>query len=115
MMGGINGNYLANITLNAAPETQEVLAAVAYAKHFERNKKGPDTEVAEVISWWRSLSKAPWEENIMLNSTASMVRKALTAEAIEEMGYSDFHEVCMDIHSIKDWQCPLRGSCSMAW
>ncbi len=29
MMGGINGNYLTNITLNAAAETQEVLAAVA--------------------------------------------------------------------------------------
>ena len=31
ILGGINGNYLTNITLNAAAETQEVLAAVAYA------------------------------------------------------------------------------------
>src|SRR6056297_1813180 len=31
IMGGINGNYLRNITENAASETQEVLAAVAYA------------------------------------------------------------------------------------
>lgn len=31
MMGGINGNYLRNITENAAVDTQEVLAAVAYA------------------------------------------------------------------------------------
>lgn len=31
MMGGINGNHLRNITENAASDTQEVLAAVAYA------------------------------------------------------------------------------------
>lgn len=31
VMGGINGHYLTNITLNAAQETEEVLAAVAYA------------------------------------------------------------------------------------
>jgi hypothetical protein len=74
-----------------------------YTEHFERNKKSPDTAVAEAISWWRSLSKAPWEEDVMLNSIAPMLREALTAEAIEEMGYSDFHEVCMGIHSIKDY------------
>jgi hypothetical protein len=34
-MGGINGNYLTNITLNAAAETQEVLAAVAYATEMD--------------------------------------------------------------------------------
>jgi phospholipase D-like protein len=31
IMGGINGHYLRNITLNCAPDTEEVLAAVAYA------------------------------------------------------------------------------------
>lgn len=31
ILGGINGNYLTNITLSAVDETQEVLAAVAYA------------------------------------------------------------------------------------
>ena len=31
VMGGINGHYLRNITLNAAENTEEVLAAVAYA------------------------------------------------------------------------------------
>ena len=31
ILGGINGNYLRNITENAAFETQEVIAAVAYA------------------------------------------------------------------------------------
>lgn len=31
ILGGINGEYLQNITLNAAPYTEEVLAAVAYA------------------------------------------------------------------------------------
>jgi hypothetical protein len=31
VMGGINGHYLRNITENCAPDTEEVLAAVAYA------------------------------------------------------------------------------------
>lgn len=31
ILGAVNGNYLRNITLNAAEETEEVLAAVAYA------------------------------------------------------------------------------------
>lgn len=35
ILGGINGQYLRNITENAAPETEEVLAAVAYATHTE--------------------------------------------------------------------------------
>lgn len=35
IMGGINGDYLTNITLNAAAETQEVLAAVAYATDMD--------------------------------------------------------------------------------
>lgn len=35
MLGGINGNYLTNITLNAAAETQEVLAAVAYSTEMD--------------------------------------------------------------------------------
>jgi hypothetical protein len=31
IMGGINGHYLRNITENCARETEQVLAAVAYA------------------------------------------------------------------------------------
>ena len=31
ILGGINGHYLRNVTLSAAAETEEVLAAVAYA------------------------------------------------------------------------------------
>jgi hypothetical protein len=31
IMGGINGHYLSNITMNCAPDTEEVVAAVAYA------------------------------------------------------------------------------------
>jgi hypothetical protein len=35
ILGGINGHYLRDITENAARETEEVLAAVAYATHTE--------------------------------------------------------------------------------
>jgi len=39
----------------------------------------------------------------MLNSTAPMLREALTAEAIDDMDYEAFREICMGIHSIKDY------------
>ena len=31
ILGGVNGDYLRNITVNAASDTNEVIAAVAYA------------------------------------------------------------------------------------
>ncbi len=74
-----------------------------FAEHFERNKQDRDNALAEAISWWRNLPNAPSEEDVMLNSTAPMLREALTAEAIDEMGYEDFHEICKGIHSIKDY------------
>jgi PLD-like domain len=48
IMGGINGHYLRNITLNCAPETEEVLAAVAYA-----------TDASLLFDWC-------WQSNIPL-------------------------------------------------
>lgn len=48
IMGGINGHYLRNITLNCAPDTEEVLAAVAYA-----------TEGSLLFDWC-------WQNNIPL-------------------------------------------------
>ena len=33
ILGGVNGHYLRNITENSAMETEEVWAAVAYAKN----------------------------------------------------------------------------------
>jgi hypothetical protein len=74
-----------------------------YADHFEQNKPNPDAALEEAIGWWRSLPKAPSEEDVMLNSTAPMLREALTAEAIKEMDYGTFYEICMGIHSIKDY------------
>jgi hypothetical protein len=74
-----------------------------YADHFERNRQNPDAALAGAINWWRSLKKAPWEEDVMLNSTAPKLRQALTAEAIDEMDYEDFREICVSIHSIKEY------------
>ncbi|NJL50706.1 MAG: phospholipase [Blastochloris sp.] len=74
-----------------------------YADHFEQNKQNPDAALADAIKWWRNLPKAPSEEDVMLNSTAPMLREALTAEAIDDMDYEAFREICMGIHSIKDY------------
>lgn len=48
IMSGINGHYLRNITSNCAPDTEEVLAAVAYA-----------TDAALLFEWC-------WQNNIPL-------------------------------------------------
>lgn len=74
-----------------------------YADHFEQNKQNPDAALADAIKWWRNLPKAPSEEDVMLNSTAPMLRDALTAEAIDDMDYEAFREICMGIHSITDY------------
>jgi hypothetical protein len=74
-----------------------------YADFFERNKQDPDAALGDAINWWRSLEKAPSEEDTMLNDTAPMLRAALTEDAIDEMDYDSFHEICTGIHSIKDY------------
>lgn len=74
-----------------------------YAEHYEQNKHDPDGSLQGAISWWRSLLKAPSEEDVMLNSTAPALRKMLSAEAIDKMSYEEFREICMGIHAIKDY------------
>jgi hypothetical protein len=73
-----------------------------YADYFEQNRRDPDAALKEAVQWWRSLPKAPSEEDVMLNTTAPMLRDAFTLEAVEEMNYLQFREICMGIHSIKD-------------
>ena len=74
-----------------------------YADFFERNRRDPDAALRDAINWWRSLPKAPSEEDMMLNDTAPMLRAALTEDAIGEMDLDSFHEICMGIHAIKDY------------
>lgn len=74
-----------------------------YADFFERNKHDSDTALREAINWWRSLSKAPSEEDTMLNKTAPMLRAALAEDTIDEMNYEGFREICMGVHAIKDY------------
>jgi hypothetical protein len=74
-----------------------------YADFFERNRKNPDAALRDAIIWWRSLPKAPWEEDKMLNQTAPMLRAALTRDAIDEMDHEGFREICMGVHAIKDY------------
>ncbi|EAV40428.1 hypothetical protein SIAM614_21400 [Stappia aggregata IAM 12614] len=74
-----------------------------YADFFEQNKQDRDAALREAINWWRDLATAPSDEDIMLNTTAPMLRAALTSEAIDEMGYDGFREICMGTHAIKDY------------
>ena len=75
-----------------------------YEDYFERNKHNPDAALADAINWWHNLPlEQSSEESIMLNSTAPKLRKALSAKAINSMNYETFREICMGIHSIKDY------------
>lgn len=74
-----------------------------YFDFYERNKSDPDAALADAISWWRSLPKAPWEEDKMLNQTAPMLRSALSRDAIENLTYEKFREICIGVHAIKDY------------
>lgn len=74
-----------------------------YEDFFERNKHDPDAAFREAISWWRSLPKAPSEEDMMLNVTSPMLRARLTNEAVRRMDYESFRQICMGVHAIKDY------------
>ncbi len=74
-----------------------------FLDHFERNKHDRDTALREAIGWWRSLPKAPWQEDIMLNQTAPALRDALMPDAIADMDYEGFRTICYGVHAIKDY------------
>ena len=65
-----------------------------YADYFEQNRRDPDAALKEAVQWWRSLPKAPSEEDVMLNTTTPMLRDALTLEAIDEMNYQGLRAAC---------------------
>lgn len=74
-----------------------------FANFYEENKHDPDAALREAISWWARLPEAPSEEDVMLNETAPVLKSALTEEAIDQMNADAFREICMGIHSIKDY------------
>lgn len=74
-----------------------------YAEYFEENKGNPDAALREAIKWWRDLPEAPWGEDDMMNITAPLLQNRLSADSISEMDYDAFREVCMSVHSIKDY------------
>jgi len=74
-----------------------------YAAFFEANKGRKEAALADAVAWWRSLSNAPQSENEMLNITAPRLLSALSREALDEMSFEAFREICMSVHAIKDY------------
>lgn len=74
-----------------------------YLQHFETNKNNRQVALTNAIDWWRSLSKAPTSEDVMLNDTAPQLRDALSRAAIRSLSYDQFYEICSGVHAIKDY------------
>lgn len=74
-----------------------------YKHFFEENKSRIADALNEAIGWWRNLPKAPDKEDEMLNITAPYLQSALSEKALLEMDESALHEICMRVHSIKDY------------
>jgi hypothetical protein len=74
-----------------------------YAAFYEENRGRREEALAEAIEWWRQLPAAPQSEDEMLNTTGPMLQFALTKENLESMEYSEFHDICLGVHAIKDY------------
>ena len=74
-----------------------------YAAFFERNSGRREPALIEAMEWWRRLPKAPSFEDKMLNTTAPFLRSALTEDRLGSMTYAEFQDICMGVHSIKDY------------
>jgi hypothetical protein len=74
-----------------------------YAEFYEVNKSRSGAAVTEAIAWWRSLPQAPTHEDEMLNVTAPLLRQLLSEESLAQLSEDDLREICMGVHSIKDY------------
>ncbi len=74
-----------------------------YAQFYESNKSRRSVALKEAIDWWRNLPNAPTHEDQMLNKTAPFLRKALSEESLEHLNEDIFREICMGVHSIKEY------------
>ncbi len=74
-----------------------------YERFFEKNKGRQDMALIEAINWWRNLPQAPNQEDLMLNETAPYLRNALSANSLDVMDEDSFYEVCLRVHSIRDY------------
>jgi hypothetical protein len=74
-----------------------------YAEFYEENRARRDLALTETINWWRTLPKAPSDEDKMLNTTAPFLQNALSEAALAGMDESIFQDICFGVHSIKDY------------
>jgi len=80
-----------------------------YGAHHERNKARPDAALADAITWWRALPKAPGSEDRMLNVTAPALKAAVAEPRLATMTYAEFREVCGGVHAITDYSRRVRN------
>ena len=60
-----------------------------YERHFEENKKNPNKALDEAIEWWRSLPKAPTNEDVAINVTALRLQEMLKEDALQRLSQSE--------------------------
>jgi hypothetical protein len=74
-----------------------------YQEFFHANKNHRQRALDEAIAWWKSLPKAPENEDEMLNVTAPRLRDLLSQSRVGVLSYEEFFDVCMSVHAIRDY------------
>ena len=74
-----------------------------YEHFFEKNRSRKTEALSEAIEWWKTLSEAPDGEDEMLNKTAPFLQSKLSEKSLLEIDESAFRDICMCVHSIKDY------------
>ena len=74
-----------------------------YRRFFEKNRSRKIEALSEAIEWWKTLSEAPDREDEMLNKTAPFLQSQLSEKSLLEIDESAFRDICMCVHSIKDY------------
>lgn len=82
---------------------QHVERQTNYITLFEENKGRKEAALTEIITWWHKLAEAPSSEDEMLNITAPFLQAAFSEQSLRSMSYEQFRDVCMAVHSIKDY------------
>lgn len=79
-------------------------------KYYEKNRKNPEDALHRAMTWWKSISKAPHSEDIMINDWAVYLKQRLKEDTILSTTKEEFQEICSKVHALRDHALRVRYS-----
>ncbi len=70
-------------------------------RSFEKNKQNKALALREAASWWASLEKAPYGEDVFIRETAPRMEAMFAREKLESWTLDDFKETMYEVHAFK--------------